>query len=611
MTRPIEISRLLGGIKKANNVTGDHFDKPLGNKIVKPKFLSKSERNLTENSVNIEAIGEASFHDEYNNIVSLKKNRSYNDSGDIVDANDNSLSGITKVTEKKKKFQFDWRKEDDTLTNYKPIVNINVSELLLNKNLKTSSALDSLEDSYMGKHWREKSYKEMTDRDWRIVREDFNITTKGGNSLHPLRSWNEHNIIPDDMLKVLINKLNFKEPTPIQRIAIPNVCKQSGALLAKDFMGIASTGSGKTLSFAIPILIKLNNSPPRPQAMKVMEGPRALILAPTRELAQQIQTAIQSFTDLWGNKSIFFTSLSVVGGHSTEELSYQLSNGCDILVATPGRLIDCLESHLVILSNVDTLVLDEADKMIDLGFEDQLTTILSYLEASKAENKMQTIMFSATMSPTIERIANNYLYKPSYATIGASEDFVPQIHQIVEYSATEDQRFSNVRGQLDVYGFPAIIFINYKKTADWLMTKFQQETGYKITVLHGSKSQDQREQSLDLLRTGKAQVLIATNVAARGIDIPNVSLVVNFQMSSKFEDYVHRIGRTGRAGAKGTAITYLGDEEDPKIVEELNKYLKQHNTSGQARRKDNEFSSILSEKYNLKTSKKYIDDIIL
>lgn len=225
------------------------------------------------------------------------------------------------------------------------------------------------------------------------------------------------------------------------------------------------------------------------------------------------------------------------------------------------------------------------------------------LESTSEQGKIQKLMFTATMSGSIERIANGYLQKPSYATIGRGEGSIPQIQQLVYYSGSEEQRFRRVKSLLEQYMPPIIVFVTYKKTADWLVQKFNQETSFRVTVLHGSKSQDQREHSLQLLRSGKAQVMIATNVAARGLDIPNVSLVVNFQISKQFEDYIHRIGRTGRAGMKGTAITFLGDDENTQIVEEISKYIKNNNPTN-----SNVFDNTLREKYNIENHQ--MDELI-
>lgn len=543
MGRPPSLSEVLRE-KSATEKTG----------LLKPKFLSKDERQkLLESKI--------SGHDQGNGLLKLDKRKKL----ELDEKDDAATLPDERKTVKRAKFAFDWSEDSDTMAGYQPIVDHKLPRLLRN------GVADSLELNYMGKPWREKSLEEMRDRDWRILREDFEITTKGGSIENPLRNWHELGILGDELEDIIVNRLQYKEPTPIQRVAMPNVCKKG----KRDFLGVASTGSGKTLAFLIPILISMNHSQPRPMVVKTMEGPKALILAPTRELAQQIQAEAKKITDCWNEShpECSYQVVSIVGGHSLEEITLLLSRGCDILVATPGRLIDSLESHLLTTKQVETLVLDEADRMIDLGFEEQVTKILNMLDASsEIAAKIQTVMFTATMSPSIERIANGYLHKPAYATVKGSETSVPKIQQMIQYVPTEEQRFQRLQGLLSKYPAPIIIFITYKRTADWLAQKFYKETSYKVTVLHGSKSQEQREHSLQLLRTGKVQVMIATNVAARGLDIPNVSLVINFQLPKQFEDYIHRIGRTGRAGMKGTAVTFLGEEENAEMVEALWKY---------------------------------------
>ncbi|EDO15026.1 hypothetical protein Kpol_1007p10 [Vanderwaltozyma polyspora DSM 70294] len=604
MARPANINQLLSSIKKGKNNEAPSDSNNDAYKVVKPKFLDKAKREKIneQNQLPEAKNGDIS---KYNIVIGNKKSRQVDDG--VRNNNDIRLVDNEKQSSK---FQFNWNEQEDTLSNYNPIVGTSVSDLIKNNGNKHSKKLDSFEHAYMGKHWKEKSLSEMSERDWRILSEDYHITTKGGNILHPMRNWDELGLIPNDLLEVLKNKLNFISPSPIQRISIPNICQKNGHSTNRDLMGIASTGSGKTLAFVIPILIKLLGTAIRPLSLKVIEGPKALILAPTRELAQQIQAEIKKILSLSSNELTKITSICIVGGHSIEEISYDLSKGCDILVATPGRLIDCLESHLIVIDNVNTIVLDEADKMIDFGFEDQVTTILSKLQINEMKDNLQKIMFTATMTPTIERIANGYLRNASYVSIGNSEEFVPHINQLVYYSPNENSKFRKLKQVLELYPPPVIIFINYKKTADWLATKLQEETNFKVTTLHGSKSQDQREYSLNLLRTGRVQIMIATNVAARGIDIPNVGLVVNYQISDSFEDYIHRIGRTGRAGKEGTAISFVGDDEDPKVIIELFKYMTKKDKESKNKPVDNRFDDLIKQKYNLNKLLSSKDNII-
>ncbi|EJS42303.1 prp28p [Saccharomyces arboricola H-6] len=587
MARPIDVSQLIAGMNKKN---GLHTD--TSGRIKKPKFLSKQERLLQ---------GEPKGNDEdlklrSNGTAKMKVKQQGNGDDNRLDEETGKKDNLPR--QNGSKFQFSWDESEDTLADYNPIVSTKVSSLLqMGQNSKIAS-----ESSYMGKHWTEKSLSKMTERDWRILKEDFAIVTKGGAVENPMRNWEDRNIIPEDLLRIVTQKLQFHSPTPIQRITIPNVCNTKKY---RDFLGVASTGSGKTLAFIIPILIRLSRSPPRPPSLKIMDGPKALILAPTRELVQQIHAESEKVTKIWSRENDYDCRVvSIVGGHSLEEISFSLSEGCDILVATPGRLIDSLENHLLVMKQVETLVLDEADKMIDLGFEDQVTNILTKVDinADSAIHR-QTMMFTATMTAVIEKIAAGYMKKPVYATIGLDTGSEPLIQQIVEYADSDEDKFRKLKSIVTKYEPPIIIFINYKQTADWLAETFQKETNMKVTILHGSKSQEQREHSLQLFRRGEAQIMVATNVAARGLDIPNVSLVVNFQIPKKIDDYVHRIGRTGRAAKEGTAISFVSSTEDETLVRELQKYVKKHDPLN-----NNIFSDGVKTKYNIGKEQK--DEII-
>ncbi|SCU95494.1 LANO_0E10528g1_1 [Lachancea nothofagi CBS 11611] len=563
MKRPVDITELLDS-KSAS--------RPSLN-VVKPTFLSKKRR--TEAASLLESSPSSKQEPESLKQLKWRKNGSVSTSEtETLRKTHSDFKSRSSERNHRGKFQFDWKPEEDTMNGDMPIVNSKATEL-------RKRVPKSTEEVYMGKHWGQKSLKDMTERDWRILREDFHIETKGGTIQHPLRNWSETGLIPEEIVEIIQRKLNYLDPSPIQRITIPNAVK------GRDFLGVAATGSGKTLAFLIPSLCQLNELPPMNDVTK-LDGPLVLVLAPTRELAQQIEAEANKVLRHWTRPT---EVASIVGGHSVEEIAFALKDGCDILVATPGRLIDCLESHMLVLKQVRTLVLDEADRMIDLGFESQLTTILSRVETGR---KRQTMMFTATMSSSVERIANGYLNKPAYVRVG-SQDTNSQVKQVIDYIPSEEQRFIKLsRAILPAFRAPIMIFINYKRTADWLATKFASETKYRVTTLHGSKSQEQREFSLNLLRTGKADIMIATDVAGRGIDIPNVSLVVNFQMSTSFENYVHRIGRTGRAGKSGTSVTFLGDHEDEKVIDELCKYVRRTD-----REKINEIKLSVRQKFKL------------
>lgn len=420
------------------------------------------------------------------------------------------------------------------------------------------------------KHWSEKKLELMRERDWRIFKEDFNISTKGGSVPNPMRSWEESGL-PRRLLD-LIKKVGYTDPTPIQRAAIPI------ALQSRDLIGVAVTGSGKTAAFLLPLLVYIAELPRIDEfEWRKNDGPYAIILAPTRELAQQIEIEAKKFANPLG-----FTVVSIVGGHSLEEQAYSLRNGAEIVIATPGRLVDCLERRILVLAQCCYVIMDEADRMIDLGFEEPVNKILDALpvtnekpDSEEAEDSRvmsqpiggkdryrQTMMYTATMPSAVERIARKYLRRPAIVTIGNVGQAVDTVEQRVEFIAGEDKRKKRLADILMSGEFqpPIIVFVNIKRNCDAIARDIKQ-MGFSSVTLHGSKTQEQREAALASVRNGSTDVLVATDLAGRGIDVPDVSLVVNFNMATNIESYTHRIGRTGRAGKSGVAITFLGNED--------------------------------------------------
>jgi len=430
----------------------------------------------------------------------------------------------------------------------------------------------------LGKHWSEKSLEDMKERDWRIFKENFGISTKGGAIPNPMRSWEESNL-PRSLLNIVAD-VGYDDPSPIQRAAIPI------ALQARDLIGVAVTGSGKTAAFLLPLLVYISSLPPLDEKNK-NDGPYALILAPTRELVQQIESEARKFATPLG-----FTVVSIVGGHSLEEQAYALRNGAEIIVATPGRLVDCLERRLLVFTQCCYVIMDEADRMIDQGFEEPLTKILDAMpltnekpDTDEAENPQtmsqslfdsdnrriryrQTMMYTATMPPLVERIAKKYLRRPAIVTIGNAGEAVDTVEQRVEFVQGEDKRKRRLQEILNSGQFkpPIIVFVNIKRNCD-MVARDIKSMGFSAVTLHGSKTQEQREAALASLRNGQIDILVATDLAGRGIDVPDVSLVVNFNMSMNIESYTHRIGRTGRAGKSGVAITFLGSEDNDVLYD--------------------------------------------
>ncbi|GLB35034.1 putative DEAD box helicase family protein [Lyophyllum shimeji] len=493
-----------------------------------------------------------------------------------------------------RKFVFDWDAQDDTFAEDSPVAvgsNRRGAQVMFGRGRiagiddgggvgprrageAESHLADPLERRMAAKsglderHWTEKPLSEMKERDWRIFREDFSISARGGQIPHPLRSWAE-STIPVAILEC-IEKIGYKEPSPIQRQAIPI------GLQNRDIIGIAETGSGKTAAFVIPMLAFISSLPPFTDDNRHL-GPYALILAPTRELAQQIESEARKFAGPLGYRCV-----SIVGGRAVEEQQFNLREGAEIIFATPGRLRDVIERHVLVLSQCRYVVMDEADRMVHLGFETDLTFILDALpsETMQGEDTGEqmdvdgetmvkkgrtrvTTLFSATMPAAVERLARKYLRKPAVITIGEAGRAVDTVEQKVEFVSGDEKKKQKLLEILNSgqYASPIIVFVNQKKTAD-MVAKDLSRAGWSAATLHSGKNQEQREASLQSLRSGEADVLVATDLAGRGIDVQDVSLVINFQMASTIEAYVHRIGRTGRAGKMGTAITFLTNDDD-------------------------------------------------
>lgn len=417
------------------------------------------------------------------------------------------------------------------------------------------------------RHWSEKDLDEMTERDWRIFREDYSVTIKGGKVPEPVRNWKEASL-PTEILEI-IEKVGYTEPTPIQRQAIPI------GLQNRDIIGVAETGSGKTLAFLLPLLVWIQSLPKIERMEDVDQGPYAIIMAPTRELAQQIEEETNKFGTPLGIRTVL-----VVGGLSREEQGFRLRLGCEIVIATPGRLIDVLENRYLVLNQCTYIVLDEADRMIDMGFEPDVQKILEYMpvtnlkpdtEDAEDENKLlanynskkkyrQTVMFTATMPPAVERLARTYLRRPATVYIGSIGKPTEKIEQTVYILSEQDKRKKLMEILNRGVKKPVIIFVNQKKGAD-VLAKGLEKLGYNACTLHGGKGQEQRELALNSLKGGSKDILVATDVAGRGIDIKDVSMVINYDMAKSIEDYTHRIGRTGRAGKDGLAVSFCTKDD--------------------------------------------------
>ncbi len=332
----------------------------------------------------------------------------------------------------------------------------------------------------------------------------------------------------------------YEQPTPIQHKAIPVV------LEGHDIMGLAQTGSGKTAAFGLPIIDRLLSQDGRPRAKEI----RALILAPTRELVAQIADNLRTFV-----RHTHLRIGSVVGGASINVQQKNLGRGTDILVATPGRLLDLVERKAVFLNTARYLVLDEADQMLDLGFIHDLRKISRLVGTPR-----QTLLFSATMPKQIEDLSQAYLNDPVRIETnppGRAVDKINQsVHFVYQKGKTDKLKDCLIERKDDL----SLVFSRTKHGAERLM-KHLVQCGFAATSIHGNKSQGQRTRAITAFRSGEARILVATDVAARGIDIPGVTHVYNFDLPDVAEAYVHRIGRTARAGAGGDAVAFCSPEE--------------------------------------------------
>ncbi len=325
-----------------------------------------------------------------------------------------------------------------------------------------------------------------------------------------------------------------KTPTPIQTGAIP------AQLSGRDLLGLAQTGTGKTAAFGLPILHRLLAEKGRPAPRTA----RALILAPTRELAVQIDQSLRDY-----GKHMYLSTALVLGGLSRSKQVRALSRGVDILVATPGRLNDLLGDGAVKLGSTHMLVLDEADRMLDMGFIKDVRRIVSQLPKAR-----QSVMFSATMPKPVEALAAEMLHNPARVEIAAKTVAVDRIAQSVAMVPTPAKR-AHLAGMLaDPAMARVLVFTRTKHGADKVVRNLAQD-GFVAEAIHGNKSQNARQRALNQFKTGRARILVATDIAARGIDVDGVTHVVNYELPDEAESYVHRIGRTARAGAAGIAIT--------------------------------------------------------
>ncbi|KAI8053810.1 hypothetical protein BDF22DRAFT_438898 [Syncephalis plumigaleata] len=393
---------------------------------------------------------------------------------------------------------------------------------------------------------------EMTQYEVDLLRAELDgIKIRGVRPPKPVKRWT-HCGFPAACYDV-IHKLGYEKPTPIQAQGIPAI------LGGRDVIGIAKTGSGKTMAFLLPMFRHIKDQRP----LGMMEGPIALIMTPTRELAVQIHRDCKPFL-----KALNLRAVCAYGGAPIKDQIADLKRGAEIIVCTPGRMIDLLcanAGRLTNLARITYLVLDEADRMFDMGFEPQVMKIVNNIRPNR-----QTVLFSATFPRQMEALARKVLRKPLEITVGERSVVCDDVEQVVEVRS-EDSKFIRLLEILgnfynDSKDQRTLIFVDRQEAADNLMRDLMRR-GYSALSLHGGKDQMDRDSTISDFKAGVVPILVATSVAARGLDVKMLSLVVNYDCPNHMEDYVHRVGRTGRAGNKGTAYTFITPEQDRFAVD--------------------------------------------
>jgi ATP-dependent RNA helicase DDX5/DBP2 len=381
------------------------------------------------------------------------------------------------------------------------------------------------------------------------ARKKMDITVEGKTRPRPVTTFEQAGF--PDYVSVELKRAGFTAPTAIQCQGWPV------ALSGMDCVGLASTGSGKTMAFILPAIVHINAQP----YLSPGDGPIVLVMAPTRELAVQIQNECKKY-----GSSSRIRNTCIYGGAAKGPQMRDLQRGVEIVIATPGRLIDMLESGVTNLKRVTYLVLDEADRMLDMGFEPQIRKIVGQIRPDR-----QTLMWSATWPKEVRQLAADFLNEPTKITVGSDELTANKnVEQVIHVTDDYGKRglLMQIMEPLGREGKKVLIFTETKRGCDEL-TRFLREGGVPALGIHGDKAQSERDYVLRNFRSGQAAVMIATDVAARGLDVKDVACVINYDYPHSTEDYIHRIGRTGRAGEKGISHSFVTSKQNGKIAREL------------------------------------------
>jgi len=388
------------------------------------------------------------------------------------------------------------------------------------------------------------------------------ITVTGENKPEPIAKFSEAGLC--SLLVSNVTRANYTTPTPVQKYALPII------MAGRDLMACAQTGSGKTAAFLLPIISKFIET--RADGRSTEGGrvaPQAVIISPTRELAIQIYDEARKFA---GGSNIHCQV--AYGGTSVMSQRSNLNRGCNILVATPGRLLDFVERGYVSFKQVQFLILDEADRMLDMGFMPDIRRCVDN-PSMPPKNQRQTLMFSATFPPEVQRSASDFLHSYLFLQVGLVGGACTDVKQTFHQASKFEKRDQLLKILQDPTRNPrerTLVFVKTKRNADFLATYLSEE-GFPTTSIHGDRLQREREEALDEFKQGRMPILVATAVAARGLDIKDVMHVVNYDMPDEVEEYVHRIGRTGRVGNTGRATSFFDSRDDGAVARPLVKVL--------------------------------------
>jgi len=392
--------------------------------------------------------------------------------------------------------------------------------------------------------------------------EDIPVETSGRDIPEPITSFTTLDL--GASINANIKRCKFKNPTPVQKYSIPV------SLAGRDLMACAQTGSGKTAAFCFPIIAGILKRGLQGGHMNRKTYPLALVLSPTRELASQIHEESRKFAYQTG-----VASCVIYGGAPAVEQFRAMERGCDLLIATPGRLIDLIDRAKISLSKIAYLALDEADRMLDMGFEPQIRQIVDERDMPRCGER-QTMLFSATFPKEIQRMAADFLDDYIFLTVGRVGSSHSLITQSVERVNSYHDKSEMLLDLVEAVPGLTLVFVETKRAADQLEDYLYQR-GKPATSIHGDRTQQEREAALKSFRAGRTPILVATDVAARGLDIPHVTHVINFDLPSDIDDYTHRIGRTGRAGKKGRATALFLESKDGNMARPLVELMSEAN----------------------------------